>query len=909
VALAVGTRLGPYEVTALLGAGGMGEVYRARDTRLERTVAIKILPAMFSTDSDRLRRFEHEAQAAAALNHAHILAVYDVGTHDGQPYIVSELLEGETLRARLEPGPLPVRKAIDYTVQIAHGLAVAHARGIVHRDLKPDNIFIDASGHVKILDFGLAKLTEREAALAGASVLPTHAPDTQPGVVLGTIGYMSPEQVRGQTADHRADIFALGTVLYEMLSGQRAFRRDTAIDTMTAILKEDPPDLPIADRKIPPGLVRIVDRCLEKNALNRFQSAGDLAFALEALTSPSEETRVASGEIGSPRTSARLAWTVAVVLSVIALAAGGVATTQYYNREQTVAPTLRFLIAPPKGSRLSLQTRPGAPTPIVIAPDGRNIALVARSANGTDAIWIQPLNALTAHVLPGTEGASSVFWAPDSRTLGFFADNKLKKVDTAGAPPTTICEARGAAGGTWSRDGVIVFNLGVSNLKKVSAFGGIPTDATKLQPGESAHFRPWLLPDGRHVLYTGYSGSGTSLPFYVGSIDSADRVRLGESNSTNVIYSQGHVLFVRDSTLLAQPFDLRRLATIGEAVPVAENIQSQGAEPPQGVFSASENGVLAYQSKAEIGLSSLTWVSRQGKLLTTVGDPAPYTEIALSPDEKRIAVVLSGGDMWTVDLARGGLRTRFTFDQGLHLLPIWSPDGDQILYTRSNGPVAGSFQKPANNTGVEKPVLPVSGIAAINDISADGRYMLFMTTGQRRPTDSDVWVWRVGDPKSTPLLTTTFDESYARFSPDGRWIAYVSSESGQNEVYVVPFVAGGPNSAPAIGPGKSQVSTGGGTLPRWRRDGKEIFYYDQMGGQLMSVVVNGQKGAFEVGATQPLFSVHPAGGASGFGTLQRLFYDISHDGQRVLVNAEPSLSERPPTPVTVVFNWLPANLK
>jgi eukaryotic-like serine/threonine-protein kinase len=902
-----GSRLGPYEILAPLGSGGMGEVWKARDTRLNRDVAIKILPAAFSADADRLRRFEQEAQATAALNHSHILAVYDVGSHDQQPYIVSELLDGETLRARLQSGPLPPRKAIDYSVQIAHGLAAAHDRGIVHRDLKPDNVFIDTSGHVKILDFGLAKLTEREPALAGISALPTQAPDTQPGVVLGTMGYMSPEQVRGLTADHRTDIFALGAVLYEMLSGQRAFRRDTAIDTMTAILKEDPLDLPVADKRIPPALVRIVDRCLEKSAARRFQSAEDLAFALEALTSPSEEARTIADDAVPGRGSARVAWTVAGLLGATTLAGGGFAALSYFNRPAVEAPTLRYSIPAPEGWRLALATRPGAPTPIVVAPDGRSVAFVVSRADSADTIWIQPLDALTAHPLAGTEGASSVFWSPDSRHLGFFAKSKLKRVDVAGGPPTTLCDAPLAAGGTWG-DGVIVFNGGVTSLKRVAATGGAPTDATKLADGEQAHFRPWLLPDGRHFLYTVLKpGTGAKLPVYLGSLDSADRVLVGDTNATNVLYSQGHLLFMRDTTLVARPFDVRRLAATGEEFPIAEGVQRQGVEPSQGVFSVSQNGVLVYQPRMGNVTSELTWLSRTGARLSTVSDKAPYTELNLSPDEKRAVVSLGMSDLWTIDLARG-LRTRFTFDQATRLSPIWSSDGERIVSFRGS---AGVFQRPSNGSGAEQPLFPQSQNTVPTDWSSDGRYVLLSMLHVGR-ADADVSVLRVsGSGPPVPLVDTPFDETGAKFSPDMKWIAYRSDESGRNEVYVVPFVAAeGPSgSGPTAGRGKWQVSTGGGSLPRWRRDGREIFYYDEANARMMAAAVTGQGTAFDVGAVQSLFQIRPASGLGAFARLQRIFYDVSHDGQRFLVNAEPPESQTAAQPATVVVNWLPAARK
>jgi Tol biopolymer transport system component len=883
----------------------MGEVYRARDSRLGRDVAIKVLPAALASDAERLHRFEQEARAAAALNHSHILAVYDIGSHEQQPYIVSELLEGETLRARLESGPLPPRKAMDYAVQIAHGLAAAHGKGIVHRDLKPENVFLDTTGHVKVLDFGLAKLTEPQSAMIGATALPTQPPGTQPGIVLGTIGYMSPEQVRGQPADHRSDIFALGAVIYEMVSGRCAFRRETPIDTMTAILKEDPPELPVGVTRIPPALVRIVDRCLEKNVARRFQSADDLAFALEALTSPSGEARVVADDAGSPIRRGRVAWTVAALFGVIALAGSGIAAWLYLNRAPADVRTLRYAIFPPEGWRLSLETRPGAPTPIVIAPDGRSVAFVARRADGPNTIWIQPLDALTSHPLAETEGVSSVFWSPDSRNLGFFAAGKLKRVDAAGGPPTTVCDAPGAAGGSWSRDGVIVFNAGVgSGLKRVAASGGVSTDATTLAGGEVAQFRPWLLPDGRHLLYTSLvprTPGNFGLPIYLGSLDSTDRVRIGESTATNVMFSQGHLLFMRDATLMAQPVDLGRGATSGEAFPVADGIQTQGAEPHQGVFSVSQSGVLMYQTaEAPTALQPLAWVSRAGTQLSTVADPAAYTEVTLSPDEKRALVSISMADLWTIDLTRG-LRTRFTFDQQTHFSELWSPDGEHIAFAHPPGTI---LEKPSSGTGAEEPLIPDAQRRVPTDWSSDGRYLLF-TAGTTGRADADIWVWRSGETKSTPFLTMpNANETAGRFSPDGRWVAYVSDESGRHEVYVVPFA---PATGGSLGParGKWQISTGGGTLPRWRRDGKEIFYYDERNLRIMAAAVSGAGAAFEIGAVQPLFPIRPVGGNINAGPIQRMFYDVSRDGQRFLVSPEPPERQSVALPATVVVNWLP----
>jgi Tol biopolymer transport system component len=651
----------------------------------------------------------------------------------------------------------------------------------------------------------------------------------------------------------------------------------------------------------------LLRRCLEKDRRKRLADAADARLEIEdALAAPTAEAAAVT-----PRRVGLVA--IASLLGVVAIAAATLAAALYVERTPVGVRTLRYSMSPPAGWQLSLAARPGAPTPIVLAPDGRSLALVVRRGESADTIWIQPLDALTPHPLAGTEGASSVFWSPDSRQLGFFADGKLKKIDAAGGPPTTLCEAPGSAGGTWSRDGVIVINGGVSSLKKVSASGGMPTEATMLGPGEQAHFRPWLLPDGRHVLYTVLgSGPQLALPIYLGSLDSGDRVKVGESSSTNVMYAQGHLLFMQGTTLMAQPLDGRRFVPSGEAFPVADNVQSQGAEPHQGVFSVSDNGVLMYQTGRGQGLSQLTWIDRHGKPLATVGDAAPYWELALSPDDKHVVVSLGVRDLWTIDLARG-LRTRFTFDQNTNMSPIWSSNGERIVYGRvvAGRPQPLLYQKLSNGAGPEEALFADNRARVPTDWSADGRFLLFVmfATGTG---NADIWVWpRADDQKPAPLLTTPFNESAAKFSPDGRWVAYVSDESGRNEVYVVPFATtNGPAGATAgLARGKWQISTGGGTQPRWRRDGQEIFYFEEGQSRLMAAGVNGQSAALEVGAAQPLFTIRSVGGATGFGPYRPSFYDVSRDGQRLLVNAPVSEGQGVLPSATVVINWLSASRK
>jgi len=866
----------------------MGEVYRARDARLSRDVAIKVLPSGVSSDPERLSRFEQEARAAAALNHPNILAVHDVGARDEAPYIVSELLEGETLRGRLRAGPLPARKAIEYAIQIARGLAAAHEKGIVHRDLKPENVFVTDDGRVKILDFGLAKLTERELAVAAASLAATAPPDTLPGIVLGTVGYMAPEQVRGLPADHRSDIFAFGAILYEMLSGQRAFRGDTTADTMTAILKEDPPDLPVADRHIPPALARITDRCLEKSAAARFQSAGDLAFALDSLSAHSGATEAlphAPARVAARDRTLRLvvgALVAALVLVSIAAAIG------WFSRPRPETQTVRFSVTPPDGWPLSLSG--SGPTnaitaPLAVSPDGRRIAFVARNGENIDRLWIRPLAALTAQELPGTDGASSPFWSPDSRSIGFFAGGRLKRIDADGGPPTTICETVDHRGGAWNNDGVIIFSASLDGpLMKVAASGGVAVALTTLAKGERGHVRPTFLPDGRHFIFTVTNGG-----MFVGSLDSNERTLLfPKPDSSTTMYTQGHLLFMRESTLMAQPLDLKRLALTGEPFPLAEQVQLLGS-PFVAVYSVSTNGVLAYQTGTSGGNPQIFWFDRAGKMLSVVGDRAPYGDLEMSPDGKSAAVsvvdpALGTRDIWLIDLERG-LRSRFTFDPSDELTSAWSPDSRTVVFNSRRSGHLDLYQKPADGSRSEEALLVDATDKFPLSWSPDGRFLLF----NKLAATAELWVLPLnGDRKPFPYRQNRFNNQGGAFSPDGRWVAFLSNESGGLRIHVAPFPGPG---------GQSQVSpTAGAGAMRWRRDGREIFYR-RGDGQLVATAVNGEGAAFQVGAISPLFNLGPLAGP-------RRVFDVDATGERFLVNSQQDPQAKGTPPFTVVVNAL-----
>jgi serine/threonine protein kinase len=868
--LAIGARLGPFEITGSLGAGGMGEVYRARDARLGRDVAIKVLPMSFSTDADRLQRFEQEARAAAALNHPNILAVHDIGTQDGAPYIVSELLEGETLRDRLSGGGLPVRKATEYAVQIARGLAAAHEKGIVHRDLKPDNVFITSDGRVKILDFGLAKLTEVEAAAASASLLPTTAPHTLPGVVLGTIGYMAPEQVRGLATDHRSDIFALGTVLYEMLSGQRAFAGDTAMDAMTAILKEDPPDLP-ADQHIPPGLSRIVDRCLEKSPSMRFKSADDLAFALDALSSQSGTADAAVGTV-APHGRDRLGWIVAGLLAIVI----AVLVALPFVRTPPAAPETRLDITTPSTSE---------PSSFAISPDGRRLAYVA-TVDSVPRLWLRSLDSTTAQLLPGTDGASFPFWAPDGRSLGFFALGKLKRLDLGGTQPQELADSAGR-GGAWNADGVILFARGgTGTLFRVPASGGESVAVTKLTTGQGSHRFPQFLPDGRRFLY--YSqGSVESRGIYLGSLDSTESKRLTAAEAAGVFASPDWLLFVRQGALVARHVDLDRGELSGDAVAVAESILFD-TNVNSAAVSIATSGVITYRTGSG-NRRQLTWFSRTGQMLGTFSeaDDSGLAAPKVSPDGRRVVVyrsVQGNNDIWILD---GVHSTRLTSDLGQDRYGIWSSDGSRIFFDSTRKGLRQIYWKPSNNIGTEQLLLETNEDKVVLDRSNDGRFLLFQ--GYESTLAWNTWVLPlVGNDKPFAFLNSRADERNSRFSPDGRWVVYSSNESGRYEIYVRPF----PKNDVQF-----PISTGGGIWCQWRPDGKEV-YYIASDGKLMGVPIAIKGSVVEAGSPVALFQTRILGGGTNIDLGQQ--YDVAPDG-RLLMNVV--VEEVAATPITVVLNW------
>ncbi|MGI9168312.1 MAG: protein kinase domain-containing protein [Pyrinomonadaceae bacterium] len=884
--LSPNTRLGRYEIRSQLGAGGMGEVYLARDPKINRDVAIKVLPAAFSSHSERLRRFEQEAPAAGALNHPNILSIYDVDTHQGSPYLVSELLEGETLREQLNGTPLPVRKAIDYALQIASGLAAAHDKGIVHRDLKPENLFVTKDRRVKILDFGIAKLIEQRDGIEADTAVATRKFNTTPGTVMGTVGYMSPEQVRGQRVDHRSDIFSLGVILYEMLSGKRAFRGESAIETLNAILKEDPPELSESNSQINLALERVVMHCLEKSPEQRFQSARDVAFALEALSgSSSSRTLTAALALQSerPKNRERLAW-IGMGVCLLGLLAALPFAIAHLRRAPIEERVLKLSVLPPGDATART---------MALSPDGRRLAFVT-SLEGRGLLWVRSLDSLSAQALPGTEDAALPFWSPDSRFIGFFAGGKLKKIDASAGPPQALCDATGGSrGGTWNRDGVIVFATMASGLLyRVSAAGGEPVPLTLLDQGRSGSSPRWpyFLPDGRHFLYFVPGGQAESGGIYVGSLDAKETKRLLPTTLSAAYAPPGFLLFFRDETLMAQRFDADKLELTGEQFPVAEDVASNPGLG-RGDFSVSENGVLAFRSGGSPSRQPL-WFDRGGNQVGSLGEAGLYFTLWLSPDDRRVAVdrldLNTGtGDVWLFD--SHGIPSRFTTDPANDSSPLWSPDGSRIVFASNREGVSNLYQKVASGGGNEEVLLKSSEQKVPDDWSADGQFIVYQTLNPK--TKWDLWLLPMsGDGQPVPFLQTEFNEQQAQFSPDGKWIAYTSNVSGAPEVYVQTFPASG---------GPMRVSTGGGGQPRWRRDGRELFYIG-VDRKLMAVDV--KLGViFESGVPKPLFGTRVI-------TLTdfRNHYAVTADGQRFLINSR--IEQTSATPISVVVNWT-ADLK
>ena len=886
MALTSGTKLGPYEIQSALGAGGMGEVYRAKDTRLERTVAIKILPAHLSGDPVRKQRFEREAKTISSLNHPHICVLYDVGHQDGTDYLVMECVEGETLAKRLERGPLPLEQVLKYGAQIADALDKAHRSGIVHRDLKPGNIVLAATG-AKLLDFGLAKPV---SPLASGMTLTADTPRvamTEEGTIVGTFQYMSPEQVEGKELDGRSDIFSLGAVLYEMVTGQRAFEGKSQLSVASAILEKEPSPITAVKPMTPLNLDHVIRKCLAKVPEDRWQSASDLASELKWITQSGGYPSAGAAQARIPaQFKEKLGWLVACA-SILALIAFAI----WWRSSEPTERTMQFY-AP-----MSLPAHD-----IAIAPNGHTIAVVAYLESARkNALWIYELGSSAPRNLAETEGASYPFWSADGRFVGFFADGKLKKLDLSGGPVQTVCDAPSGRGGTWNRDGVIVFTSDASagvGLSRVSASGGTVTPITKLDTnrGELSHRWPMFLPDGKHYLYmaANFAGHKETDAIFVGSLGSNEQRFVTKADANAAYAAPGYLLFYRDRALLAQRFDLNRFDVTGEAKVLLTDVQYQ-PQVKRAIFGVSDGGMLVAQTGSGVALSQLVWFNREGKEMGTVGKPDVYGNVTLARNGRSVAVSVTdieaqNTDVWTYDVQVGSAR-RLTFDPSQDQVPIWSPDSAQLLFS-SNRPSSSNPQsnnvlyvKNSDGKQEEKLIVYGSGINNFaNDWSRDGKYILFAR-------DADLWFVTIRELKSTLFLRATSVLRNGQFSPDGKWVAYASNETGKWEIYVTSF----PDAH-----GKWQVSIGGGEQPRWRGDGKELYYLSS-GGKMMSVTVTtGAK--FDAGAPVALFQATPRQAVP----IYDLFvYDVSRDGQRFLINT--SVKEAETQPMSVVLNW-PAEL-
>jgi Tol biopolymer transport system component len=882
--IAAGTQLGPYEGLAPLGSGGMGEVYKARDTRLGRTVAIKVLPQLLPASPEARQRFEREAKMISQLSHPHICALYDVGREGETEYLVMEYLEGETLSERLAKGALPLEQALRYGVEIASALDRAHRSGIVHRDLKPGNVMLTKSG-LKLLDFGLAKVFGPAPPASILTALPTETPLTEKGTILGTVQYMAPEQLEGKEADERTDIFALGAVLYEMATARRAFFGTSQASLIGAILHTEPQPISEIDPMTPPALDRVVKTCLAKDPEDRWQSAHDVASELKWIAEGSQ-AGVPVPLITRRRSRERLAW----LLAGVSLAAAVMTAVVHFRQVPVEARPARFLLLPPEQTTLGLG--PAAPQ-AALSPDGRYLAVAATDTT-TDRkahLWVRPLDALAAQKLAGTEGANLPFWSPDSRFIGFFAQGKLKKIDANGVALQTLCDAPVGNGGTWSREGVIVFAPNRAGaLVRVSSAGGIPAAATALdrRRQEIGHAWPQFLPDGRHFLYLALSGQRENRGLYVDSLASEGSRRVLKTD-LRAAYSPGYLLFVQQGTLMAQRFNPDRLQLSGEPVAVAEGV-AYNSFNGRDTFTVSENGVLVYRTGRPGGLptSELVWFDRGGKRVGSVEGLGMYLGPALSPDGKRIAVQrldpqTGTFDIWLVDLAHSTL-LRLTFGSSNQTHPVWSPDGGRIVFASDRSGASNLYQKSSSGAGSEELLLGSDTSKYVTDWSPDGRFIAYEKQDPR--TGLDLWLLPLfGDRKPIPFLQTEFNEGQGQFSPDGRWMAYVSDESGRREVYVQTFPASG---------GKWQISDSGGTYPRWRRDGKELFYIAS-DLKLMAVAVQTDS-TLLAGRPQALFEPR---------FFQAMIpYTVSADSQRFLVNTP--IEEDNSSSMTVVLNWMAA---
>jgi serine/threonine protein kinase len=892
MALTIGTQLGSHEITALLGKGGMGEVYRARDLKLKREVAIKILPEEFSRDSDRVSRFQREAEALASLNHPNIAGIYDLAEASGTRFLVLELVEGETLADRIERGPIPVDEALDIAKQIAEALEAAHERSIIHRDLKPANVKLTPEGKVKVLDFGLAKAMDGAPTNATASNSPTLLSGTMGGMLIGTAAYMSPEQAAGKPVDRHADIWSYGVVLYEMLTGRCLFEGGETISHTLADVLRAPIDLsklPVAT----PVLIRsLLQRCLDRDVKTRLRDIGEARVAISRMGQDVAQ------HVESAPVHLRFSFAAWIAAAVFALALAVLAFLHF--REPSLPEhKLRYTIATPElGSLHSF----------AVSPNGQSVVAAIR-VNGKLDLWLRPMDALQWQLMPTTENANYPFWSPDSRNIGFFAQGQLRRIAASGGPSQPVCAADPGRGGTWNRDNVILFSpsFGDHAIRRVPATGGVPTDLIKSKSG-SPQF-PWFLPDGGHFLYE-MSGAASAEEngIYVASTDARENRRVVPDNSGFAFappsYGSriGHLLFIRENNLMAQPLNAGTVQIAGDVFPVAEAVGlAQNLYAP---VSVSDNGILFYWAGGFGGGGSfqLVWYDHAGRDPKPEGMPSNIIMPAISPDGKMIAFSKgsSGGgnrDIWIRDLVRGNER-RLTTDMSQNAVPVWSPKtGDRIVFrSNRNGHAGDLYLRASSGAGQDEVLLSTPNSKVVDQWSRG--FIVYHEVDPK--TKDDLWylpVDETGKPSGKPVafVHSEFDELHGQLSPDGLWMAYTSNVSGQREVYVQPFPSAD---------NEMKISSAGGEQPRWRGDGKELFY-QAADGKINAVtvtVIPGSKPSLQFGAPVPLFDAHSSAGSNAF-----LNYDVTADGKRVLVSTIGAISAPGSTapPLNVRVNWIP----
>ena len=868
--LSAGARLGPYEIVSPLGVGGMGEVWRARDTKLGREVALKILPSLFAADPDRLARFRREAQLLAALNHSHIGAIYGVEEANGLEALVLELVEGPTLAERVAQGAISVDEALPIAQQIIDALEAAHEQGIIHRDLKPSNIKLRPDGAVKVLDFGLAKVLEPARSLATS---PTESPTltshgTQLGLIMGTAAYMAPEQAKGKPVDKRADIWAFGIVLFEMLTGRRAFGGEDVSDTLALVLTKEP-DWSALPTSTPLPIRRLLRRTVEKDCRKRLADIRDARLELEeAATAPP------AAAISRPTSRhERLGWALLVI--------GIVVGATWAFRPMPVPPELRVDIVTP----------PPLDSSLAISPDGRKVAFIA-AANNRWLLWVRALDSGVTRPLAGTEGGRLPFWSSDSASIGFFTESHLKRVDVAGGSPQILAPIVTPGGGTWHGDTILfASNSIIGPIFRVPAGGGESVPITRPTSPELGHRHPHFLPDGRHFLYAANTGSAMSR-FYVGDIAGATTSHLLDADGSPVYSGSGHVLFIRGGTLYGQEFDTNRRRLRGTPVRIADDVTTSQTLVRSAV-AASATGAVVYRTGVDVGRRRLIWFDRSGTELSKLpyGDFSGLSNPWLSRDGSRLALQASTNgnvDVWTLDMTRG-VYSRFTSHPSPDALPIWSPDGSRIIFNSLRSTTADLYVKAADSSAEEKPWLLLPGNERGTDWSRDGRMLLFKVADPGLGS-SDIWAVPLDNPeKAFRVVGGPADERDAQFSPDARWIAYQSDESGRPEIYLQRFPGPG---------GKEKISTAGGTQVRWRPDGTELFYIDSENALMAAPIrLPSADGMPLIGKPSRLFSTRFV--QAGM-SIARQQYVVSTDGQRFLAN---TIEEPAAAQITLLLNW------